>query len=150
MIYYVIQILMMVITLHRRQYGLQRPAAASFFHGRRRLRPRYFASRGERLSYSNGIKSDAHGRHLDCPLQGNIEHLISLYAIGVFLSFTIAQSAMVVYRTMPGTKLAPLFRHQRLRCPGHGLRRRHRPHHQIHLRSLDHRPAHPDLSLYVP
>ena len=29
--------------------------------------------------------------------QGNIEHLISLYAIGVFLSFTIAQSAMVVY-----------------------------------------------------
>ena len=29
--------------------------------------------------------------------QGNIEHLISLYAIGVFLSFTIAQSAMVVH-----------------------------------------------------
>lgn len=29
--------------------------------------------------------------------QGNIEHLITSYAIGVFLSFTIAQAGMVVH-----------------------------------------------------
>ena len=29
--------------------------------------------------------------------QGNTEHLISLYAIGVFISFTVAQSSMVVH-----------------------------------------------------
>ena len=60
--------------------------------------PRYFANRGERLSYSNGIQVlTLMAGILIVLFQGNIEHLISLYAIGVFLSFTIAQSAMVVY-----------------------------------------------------
>ncbi len=60
--------------------------------------PRYLGLRGERLSFSNGIlllSLVAGG--LIVSFAGDVEHLISLYAIGVFLSFTIAQSGMVVY-----------------------------------------------------
>ena len=58
--------------------------------------PRYLGQRGERLSFSNGIVflSLAAGG-LIFAYGGNTEPLISLYAIGVFLSFTIAQVAMV-------------------------------------------------------
>jgi amino acid transporter len=60
--------------------------------------PRYLASRGDRLSFSNGIilLSIVAGL-LIVTYDGNTEHLISLYAIGVFISFTIAQSGMVVH-----------------------------------------------------
>jgi len=60
--------------------------------------PRYLGVRGERLSFSNGIilLSIIAGL-LIFIYQGNTEHLISLYAIGVFLSFTIAQTGMVVH-----------------------------------------------------
>lgn len=58
--------------------------------------PRYLGERGERLSFSNGIVllSIAAGA-LIFIYQGDTEHLISLYAIGVFISFTIAQTGMV-------------------------------------------------------
>lgn len=60
--------------------------------------PRYLGMRGERLSFSNGIVllSLVTGL-LIVGFNGDVEHLISLYAIGVFLSFTIAQSGMVVH-----------------------------------------------------
>ncbi len=60
--------------------------------------PRYLGIRGERLSFSNGIVllSIVAGI-LIFIYQGDTEHLISLYAIGVFLSFTIAQIGMVVH-----------------------------------------------------
>ncbi len=60
--------------------------------------PRYLGIRGERLSFSNGIilLSTVAGL-LIFIYQGDTEHLISLYAIGVFLSFTIAQTGMVVH-----------------------------------------------------
>jgi amino acid transporter len=60
--------------------------------------PRYLGMRGERLSFSNGIVllSLVAGL-LIVGFDGDVEHLISLYAIGVFLSFTIAQSGMVVH-----------------------------------------------------
>lgn len=60
--------------------------------------PRYLGTRGERLSFSNGIilLSITAGL-LIFFYNGNTDNLISLYAIGVFLSFTIAQSGMVVH-----------------------------------------------------
>lgn len=60
--------------------------------------PRYLGARGERLSFSNGIilLSIAAGA-LIFLYQGNTDHLISLYAIGVFLSFTIAQAGMIIH-----------------------------------------------------
>ncbi|HWQ60783.1 MAG TPA: APC family permease [Negativicutes bacterium] len=60
--------------------------------------PRYLAARGERLTYSNGIiLLTLAAAFLIVAYGGNIEHLISLYAIGVFISFTIAQTGMVVH-----------------------------------------------------
>ena len=98
LIYYVIQILMMVIlyiAANTAYNGL--PPLLSFMAVDGYVL-RYFANRGERLSYSNGIQVlTLMAGILIVLFQGNIEHLISLYAIGVFLSFTIAQSAMVVY-----------------------------------------------------
>ncbi len=60
--------------------------------------PRYLATRGERLTFSNGIILLTFAAALLITLfNGDTEHLISLYAIGVFVSFTIAQTAMVVH-----------------------------------------------------
>lgn len=60
--------------------------------------PRYLNSRGERLTFSNGIiLITVAAAALIIIYGGNIEHLISLYAIGVFISFTIAQISMVIH-----------------------------------------------------
>ncbi|MDF2568856.1 MAG: hypothetical protein K0R55_460 [Sporomusa sp.] len=60
--------------------------------------PRYLATRGERLTFSNGIiLLTIAAALLILAFQGDTEHLISLYAIGVFISFTIAQSSMIVH-----------------------------------------------------
>ena len=60
--------------------------------------PRYLALRGERLTFSNGIiVLTVAAATLIVVFGGDVEHLISLYAIGVFISFTIAQSSMVVH-----------------------------------------------------
>ncbi|MBP2652253.1 MAG: hypothetical protein H6Q74_3078 [Firmicutes bacterium] len=60
--------------------------------------PRFLATRGERLTYSNGIVVlTIAAATLIVVYGGQIDHLISLYAIGVFVSFTIAQTSMVVH-----------------------------------------------------
>ncbi|HWR40124.1 MAG TPA: APC family permease [Patescibacteria group bacterium] len=60
--------------------------------------PRYLAARGDRLTYSNGIiLLTLAAATLVIVYQGSTDHLISLYAIGVFVSFTIAQTGMVIH-----------------------------------------------------
>lgn len=60
--------------------------------------PRYLSSRGERLTFSNGIiVITVSAAVLIVAYGGQLEHLIALYAIGVFISFTIAQCSMVVH-----------------------------------------------------
>lgn len=60
--------------------------------------PRYLGFRGDRLSFSNGIILLSIGAGLLIYIyEGKTENLISLYAIGVFLSFTIAQTGMVLH-----------------------------------------------------
>ncbi len=60
--------------------------------------PRYLANRGDRLTYNNGIiLLSAIAAVFIVIYHGNTEHLISLYALGVFLSFTISQAGMVVH-----------------------------------------------------
>jgi len=60
--------------------------------------PRYLGVRGERLSFSNGIVllSIIAGL-LILIFKGNVEHLINLYALGVYTAFTISQLGMVVH-----------------------------------------------------
>lgn len=60
--------------------------------------PRYLAARGDRLTFHNGIiLLSVVAAALLIIYGGNTEHLISLYALGVFLSFTIAQTGMVLH-----------------------------------------------------
>ena len=59
--------------------------------------PRQFAARGDRLAFSNGIIALAAVAMLLVWLfRGDTSALIPLYAIGVFLCFTLSQAGMVV------------------------------------------------------
>ncbi|MBL7685346.1 MAG: APC family permease [Deltaproteobacteria bacterium] len=60
--------------------------------------PRQLSSLGDRLAFSNGIILLG---FISCILialfQGKTHHLIPLYAVGVFISFTLSQSGMVMH-----------------------------------------------------
>ena len=63
---------------------------------RDRFLPRQFANRGDRLVFSNGIIILAiFSSILVVAFRGDTSRLIPLYAVGVFLSFTLSQSGMV-------------------------------------------------------
>jgi amino acid transporter len=63
-----------------------------------RFLPRQLASLGDRLVFSNGIVGLSLGAILLIILfGGTTHHLIPLYAVGVFLSFTLSQTGMVVH-----------------------------------------------------
>jgi amino acid transporter len=65
---------------------------------RDRFLPRQFANRGDRLVFSNGIVILAiFSGVLVITFSGDTSRLIPLYAVGVFLSFTLSQSGMVVH-----------------------------------------------------
>ena len=71
------------------------PRLASLL-ARDRFLPRQFASRGDRLVFSNGvIILAAFSGILVAAFGGDTSRLIPLYAVGVFLSFTLSQSGMV-------------------------------------------------------
>lgn len=73
------------------------PRLASFL-ARDRFLPRQFANRGDRLAFSNGIIILALlSIGLLVGFQGNTHALIPLYAVGVFISFTLSQASMVRY-----------------------------------------------------
>lgn len=59
--------------------------------------PRMFTVRGDRLGYSNGIiMLGIFSIILIAAFEGKTEHLIPLYAVGVFIPFTLSQTGMVV------------------------------------------------------
>ncbi len=63
---------------------------------RDRFLPRQFANRGDRLVFSNGIVILAiFASLLVVAFAGDTSRLIPLYAVGVFLSFTLSQAGMV-------------------------------------------------------
>jgi amino acid transporter len=60
--------------------------------------PHQFAFRGDRLAFSTGIIFLAvMASLLEVAFNGNTDHLIDLYAVGVFMSFTLSQSGMVLH-----------------------------------------------------
>jgi amino acid transporter len=60
--------------------------------------PKQLAARGDRLAYSNGIITlAAIAMLLVIAFKGNTNALIPLYAIGVFICFTLSQAGMVVH-----------------------------------------------------
>ena len=63
-----------------------------------RYLPRQLASLGDRLVFSNGIAGLSLAAILLIALfKGDTHHLIPLYAVGVFLSFTLSQSGMIIH-----------------------------------------------------
>jgi amino acid transporter len=75
------------------------PTLASIV-ARDRYMPRQFANLGDKLAFSNGIVALSLGAATLIVVFGGDQHrLIPLYMIGVFLSFTLSQTSMVM-RTM--------------------------------------------------
>jgi hypothetical protein len=72
---------------------------------RDRFLPRQFANRGDRLVFSNGIIILAvFSSLLVAAFGGDTSKLIPLYAVGVFLSFTLSQLGMVRHWLKKGRK----------------------------------------------
>lgn len=70
----------------------------SYFLSRDRFMPRQFANIGDRLVFSNGIVVlSLLASMLVIVFGGQVTRLIPLYAIGVFLAFTLSQYGMVVH-----------------------------------------------------
>ena len=82
------------------------PRLASLL-ARDRFLPRQFATRGDKLVFSNGIIILAlFACVLVIAFGGDTSRLIPLYAVGVFLSFTLSQTGMVLHWLRAGrTKL---------------------------------------------
>jgi amino acid transporter len=69
-----------------------------FYLARDRYAPRIFLRMGDRLAFSNGILALAVAAAvIFVAFRGRTESLIPLYAVGVFLAFTLSQVGMVVH-----------------------------------------------------
>ncbi len=94
--YYVIQAGTMLILLLAANTSFADFPRLSFFLARDRFIPRQFATQGDRLVFSNGIVIlGSLAGALLVIFGGDTHRLIPLYAVGVFLSFTLSQSSMV-------------------------------------------------------
>jgi len=94
--YYVVQIATALILLLAANTSFADfPRLASLL-ARDRFLPRQFSTRGDKLVFSNGIVILAiFAGMLVIAFAGDTSRLIPLYAVGVFLSFTLSQSGMV-------------------------------------------------------
>jgi hypothetical protein len=94
--YYVVQITTaLILVLAANTSFADFPRLGSLL-ARDRFLPRQFATRGDKLVFSNGIVILAiFASILVIAFGGDTSRLIPLYAVGVFLSFTLSQSGMV-------------------------------------------------------
>jgi amino acid transporter len=96
LVYYEIQAVTMLILLLAANTAFADFPRLSFFLARDRFIPRQFATQGDRLVFSNGIVILAGlAALLIVVFQGETQELLPLYAIGVFISFTMSQAGMV-------------------------------------------------------
>jgi amino acid transporter len=96
-LYYEIQATTMLILLLAANTSFADFPRLAFFLARDRFMPRQFANQGDRLVFSNGIVIlSGFAILLLILFRGDTHALLPLYAIGVFISFTLSQSSMVV------------------------------------------------------
>src|SRR3989442_5440013 len=108
-LYYLMQIATAAILLVAANTAFADFPRLSSILARDRFLPRQLANLGDRLVYSNGILILAGAAGLLLVLfRGNTHGLIPLYAVGVFLAFTLSQAGMVA-------------RHLRLKGKGYRL-----------------------------
>ncbi len=95
-LYYEIQGVTMLILLLAANTSFADFPRLSFFLARDRFIPRQFANQGDRLVFSNGIFIlGGLAAVLLVIFRGSTHALIPLYAVGVFISFTLSQASMV-------------------------------------------------------
>ena len=95
-LYYLVQALTTLILIIAANTSFADFPRLSSFMARDRFMPRQFASRGDRLAFSNGIIILAVlSALLLVVFHAETHALIPLYAIGVFVSFTLSQFGMV-------------------------------------------------------
>ncbi len=94
--YFVIQVTTaLILVLAANTAFADFPRLASFL-SRDRFLPRQFASRGDRLVFSNGILAlGFFSAMLVVLFKANEIAMLPLYAVGVFISFTLSQAGMV-------------------------------------------------------
>jgi amino acid transporter len=96
LIYYVVQAATTLILLLAANTSYADFPRLSSILARDRYMPRQFASQGDRLVFSNGILIlSGFAILLIVAFGGDTHALLPLYAIGVFISFTLSQSGMV-------------------------------------------------------
>jgi hypothetical protein len=97
-LYFALQIATMAILVVAAQTSFADFPRLSSILARDGFMPRQFQNRGDRLVFSNGIIGLALvSVFLIVIFQANVNKMIPLYAVGVFTSFTISQSGMVVH-----------------------------------------------------
>ncbi len=95
-LYYEIQAVTMMILLLAANTSFADFPRLSFFLARDRFIPRQFGTQGDRLVFSNGILIlGGLAVALLVAFEGDTHALLPLYAVGVFISFTLSQSSMV-------------------------------------------------------
>jgi amino acid transporter len=126
-----------------------------FFLARDNVAPRMFMHMGDRLAFSYGIVFlGAFATLIYAALGGSVGRLIPLYAVGVFLAFTLSQTGMVVHwwrGREPGWRQHPLQPRRRDRV---GCRARRHRQRQVRRGWLDRRAPgsrdRPALSAHPP
>jgi amino acid transporter len=95
-LYYEVQAVTMLILLLAANTSFADFPRLSYFLARDRFAPRQFTNQGDRLVFSNGILILAGlAASLLVVFRGDTHALIPLYAVGVFVSFTLSQAGMV-------------------------------------------------------
>ena len=96
LLYYEIQAVTMLILVFAANTAFADFPRLAYFLARDSFIPRQFATRGDRLVFSNGILIlGGLAAVLVAVFGGDTSALIPLYAVGVFLSFTLSQASMV-------------------------------------------------------
>ncbi|MGH7185659.1 MAG: APC family permease, partial [Pseudomonadota bacterium] len=121
-LYYEIQAVTMLILLLAANTSFADFPRLAFFMARDGFMPRQFRAQGDRLVFSNGIIIlSGFAMLLVAVFAGDTHALLPLYAIGVFLSFTLSQAGMArrwwkAGRLQPGQELkerGSVLRHQK-------------------------------------
>jgi amino acid transporter len=95
-LYYAVQIATLLILVLAANTSYADFPRLSSILARDRFVPRQFANQGDRLVFSNGILIlSGFSILLIVAFQGDTHALLPLYAVGVFLSFTLSQGGMV-------------------------------------------------------
>ena len=96
--YYIFQIATMAVLVVAANTAFADFPRLSSILARDNFMPHIFSNRGDRLAFSSGIIFlGAVSALLLVAFRGNVDSLIHLYAVGVFLAFSMSDTGMVVH-----------------------------------------------------